>query len=132
MFKNMDGEENRVIFICDDCGLTRELVASLFSLAGYKKNKEFSSGVDLLKYINTSNSTIPQMIIIDYEMPVLNGFETICRIREVYKNILIVMLTSYELPIDLAVYLKINGIPVIKKPITKGKVDFIKQWAVIN
>jgi len=64
-------------------------------------NKDFdittlSNGMDALFYLQSGN--LPDVIICDVEMPVLNGFDFIKRIRECgfFDDVLLIMLSGKE------------------------------------
>lgn len=84
----------RKILAIDDEKSIRFIIENTF-------NKEFevitlSNGMDALYYIQSGN--LPDVIICDVEMPVMNGFEFIKRIREsgFFDEIPLIMLSGKE------------------------------------
>jgi DNA-binding NarL/FixJ family response regulator len=75
---------------CD--GLERVLTETgQFEILG-----KFHNGLTLLENLQSCN---PQLLIIDVEMPSLNGFDTIKRIRFKNPELVIVMLSMHEEPV---------------------------------
>lgn len=62
------------------------------------------NGLDLLKYLDSLNSfdPAPCLIILDVNMPLLNGKETLMKIREMdrFKNVPVVLFTTSSTELD--------------------------------
>jgi DNA-binding NarL/FixJ family response regulator len=83
------------IAIADDHGLYRSgLVELIHSLSDtYKVIIEASNGVDLLEKVNNNNI---DLIILDVDMPVLNGIETAKILLEKHPKLAILVITMLE------------------------------------
>ncbi|MEI6173552.1 MAG: response regulator transcription factor [Bacteroidota bacterium] len=84
-------------------------------------NKDFevtsiSNGMDALFYLQTGN--LPDVIICDVEMPVLNGFEFIRRIREsgFFDEIPLIMLSGKEESADKIKCFEMGADDYVLKP----------------
>ena len=84
-------------------------------------NKEFevttlSNGMDALYYIQSGN--LPDVIICDVEMPVMNGFEFIKRIREsgFFDEIPLIMLSGKEESADKIKCFEMGADDYVVKP----------------
>src|SRR5262245_52485332 len=70
--------------IAEDHAMVLEGIRSLISSTeGYRVSLEAANGEDFLDGLK-SNRAIPKISIIDIHMPVLDGFETIKRVKELY------------------------------------------------
>jgi DNA-binding NarL/FixJ family response regulator len=86
------------IGIVDDKALNRE--TTRYKLADYKEVKvvmESSNGQDFLEQIkNMDQDVIPNVVLMDLDMPVMNGIETIKIASAIYPNIKFIVLTIFE------------------------------------
>jgi DNA-binding response OmpR family regulator len=84
-------------------------------------NKDFdvttmSNGMDALFYLQSGN--LPDVIICDVEMPVLNGFDFIRRIREsgYFDEVLLIMLSGKEESADKIKCFEMGADDYVLKP----------------
>ena len=99
----------RVLVIEDDDGVRRFIVECLRSL-GYKVS-EASSGLEGLAQIHAET---PELLIVDYAMPGLNGVDVIKRSRDTAPNLPIILATGYA---DMeAVHRVLDAGQVLRKP----------------
>lgn len=86
---------NITVGIAEDHAMVRKGICELVnSFEGIEMIIEAENGQKLLDKIARSN--VPDVVLIDLEMPVLNGSETIKRLKEKYLNIKIIILTMHE------------------------------------
>ena len=104
----------RKILAIDDEKSIRFIIGNTF-------NKEFevttlSNGMDALYYIQSG--TLPDVIICDVEMPVMNGFEFIKRIREsgFFDEIPLIMLSGKEESADKIKCFEMGADDYVVKP----------------
>ena len=57
----------------------------------------FHNGLVLLNYLNTHSEELPDLIVLDINMPVKNGFVTLHELKQnpLLKSIPVIMLTSF-------------------------------------
>jgi CheY-like chemotaxis protein len=86
-------------------------------------------GEEALAYIrdicqqNNFNESVPELILLDINMPRMNGIEFLHELRQKYeKNFTVVILSSSENPQDVALSAKYNVDYYLVKPITEDKV----------
>ena len=113
---------NRVLIVDDSStmrGIVRKiLIASRFSLDVHEAS-EGKAAIDLLRTGNFG------MVFLDYNMPGLNGFETLAMIRRDYPAMAVVMITS---AVDNAVADRAHSAGAtafLKKPFYPGDIDEI-------
>ncbi len=92
----MSAKEKINICVVDDQQLFRQGLISLL-----KENKQFNilfeagNGQELFDTLKTK-STLPDVILLDIEMPVLDGVETTIRLKTKYPEIKIIILTMHD------------------------------------
>ena len=118
-----------IVFYADDDLDDLELVKDAF--AQYSKNVEVLTATDgskALSYLSNLKKydTLPCLIILDVNMPVINGKETLLRLREIehFQDVPVVLFTTSSQPMDKSFAKKYNA-GFITKPID------VKQMEVI-
>jgi len=91
-------KENRQIFVVDDDTFHLEIMKKLLSDQGEGNIRCYNSGVECLNNIHQN----PEIIFLDHQMDVYNGFETLRKIKRYNPNIFVVMVSAQE-DIDTAV-----------------------------
>lgn len=81
--------------IVDDSLESRMLLGEILTKAFGAQIVEAVNGKDALRKISTEK---PDVVFLDYEMPVMNGKETLKEIRSIreYRNLQVVMVTSHS------------------------------------
>ena len=105
------------VLVVDDS----KLVLTHISMLLESQNLNFilaSDGQEALDYINDSTSTKIDLIITDYEMPKMNGYELIKNIRERYsiEELPILVLSGTEDTYMITRFLKVGANDYIPKP----------------
>lgn len=82
------------VAIVDDHSRFRNTLADFLS-THYNVNiiLHADNGLELL---NQLEHTVPQVVLLDIEMPVMNGVETLTRLRKSYPDLRVIMLSSYN------------------------------------
>lgn len=134
------------IILADDEALFRQGIAFILQR---EKNFEIlfeaSDGAELIEYLNRNEQLLPDIILMDLKMPMLNGVEATKLIHRQYPQIRVIALTSYDskpfianmVQVGAASYLVKNATPkemvfTIKEVMNKGFYynDFVMQ--VVN
>jgi len=94
-------KKSLIIGIVDDCEETRERIKErvnrvILQEDGAKSFLLYSDGVDLL-----SSNAKHDIIILDYEMPVLNGLDTMVELNKLSPKPLVIFLTGIPMPFDV-------------------------------
>ncbi len=83
------------IAIVDDCSLIRFSLRTLISyLPGMKVQFEASNGKELFDKLQTI-AQIPDVIILDIGMPMVNGYEAIDEIKKKWSDVKVIILSQY-------------------------------------
>ena len=99
------------VLVVDDEGDIRELVRELLGRAGYDV-VEAPNGSEALKVFYAQQ---PDFVILDVQMPVLDGWETLTRIREV-SDVPVLMLTARAEELDKVRGLQAGADDYLTKP----------------
>src|SRR3954464_6358377 len=109
------------ILIADDDQEDRYLLYTAFDEIGRSNDIYLvENGLQVFKYLEASfePSDIPSLIVLDLNMPLLNGMETLLRLKahSVYKNIPVIMFTTSIHEVEKERCLEIGAADFIKKP----------------
>ncbi|MCF7934224.1 MAG: response regulator transcription factor [Spirochaetia bacterium] len=84
------------IIICDDQDIVREGLATIL---GTEQTIHIistaSDGQDLLDQLRDHDRSLPQLILLDLKMPILNGIQAVREIRKYWPQIKVLILTTY-------------------------------------
>ena len=92
-------KSNIRIALVDDHKIVREGIAQLLSHSGFEIVLEAENGLDLLEKV--SHVDTPDICILDINMPVMNGYKTMYKIRETYPEMKVLILSSYCNPFGI-------------------------------
>ncbi len=118
-----------IVFYADDDLDDLELVKDAF--AQYSKDVEVLTAADgskALSYLSNLKKydTLPCLIILDVNMPIINGKELLLRLREIehFEEVPIVLFTTSSQPLDKN-FAKKHNAGFITKPIDVKQMEFI-------
>jgi CheY-like chemotaxis protein len=109
------------ILIADDDQEDRYLLHTAFEEIG-RSNDIFlvENGMQVFSYLDASvhQHNMPSLIVLDFNMPVMNGMETLLRLKahSVYRNIPVIIYTTSIHEVEKARCLQIGAADFIKKP----------------
>jgi len=83
-----------VFHIIDDEEILCELATELISSAGFEASS-YTNPVDYLNYVNSNDYVVPDAIFTDIQMPSMNGYELIDKIRSKFPDMKIVVVSGY-------------------------------------
>jgi CheY-like chemotaxis protein len=109
------------ILIADDDQEDRYLLRTAFEEIGLSNDIYLvENGLQVFKYLETSieDTSMPSLIVLDLNMPILNGMETLSRLKahSLFKNIPVIMFTTSIHEVEKAKCLEIGAADFIKKP----------------
>lgn len=110
--------DNIKIVLADDEALFRKGIS--FILEKQKNINvifEASNGQELITFLN-EQITLPDIIIVDLKMPVLNGVETTKIVKATYPDIKIIALTSYHTKSFIANMIDVGAVSYLVKNTT--------------
>ena len=91
-----------IVFYADDDEDDREFVAEAFQLYDDIELKMFTDGTELLRHIDVRPHPLPCLVILDINMPKVDGKDALRILRQKpgYENIPAVLFTTSTLPAD--------------------------------
>src|SRR5690242_18805022 len=96
----MKTESRLRLFLVEDHHLMRQGLAALLNTRGdVEVVGEAANGVEALAQVEAAH---PDVIIIDFSMPVMNGVETTRRIRERLQKVPVLILSMYSDPVGVS------------------------------
>ena len=129
------------ILIADDDQEDRYLLHTAFEEIG-RSNDIFlvENGLQVFTYLDSSmeQTNMPSLIVLDLNMPILNGMETLLRLKahNIYKDIPVIMFTTSVHEVEKEKCLAIGAADFIKKPArfqqTISTAKFLHESAIEN
>lgn len=93
--KDSQDDKKILVAFADDHTTVRKTVAAFLNgLGGIEVIAEAGNGKELIDAIAASERQ-PDVVILDINMPVMNGFETVLRLKERWEHIRILVLTTF-------------------------------------
>jgi CheY-like chemotaxis protein len=110
-----DTKRERHVLVVDDAASNRKLVCRILKSKGFTCD-EAENGLQCVE-MTESNPSKYEMIILDYEMPIMDGPTAAQKIRARKDQILIIGVTGNVLPEDIEHFLKKGANIVLPKPV---------------
>ena len=113
------------VMLVDDVDHVRRMLRNMLDLDGFEVVAEAASGVVALDLIADAN---PDVVVIDYSMPDMDGIETASRIRALRPDQVMIMYTAYLQPeveqqareVGIALVLgKVEGLESLEREISR-------------
>ena len=116
------------IFIVDDSRIIRKVLTSTLKEAGHEVIVEAANGEEALKAFET---VTPDLVTLDITMPVMDGLETLEKIRSDYPDLKVVMISAAGQKNKVMQALKLGALDFIRKPVEKDEMlDVINKHVV--
>lgn len=93
LFSGMKPEDIRSVIICDDDRFIIDSLRGLLDGTGYRVIGDASNGLDLVRLCE---ETRPDIVIVDIEMPVMDGIEATRNLTENGLAKCVIVLTSFD------------------------------------
>ncbi len=108
--------------VIDDSSATRMILARILGELGYTVEKA-ENGADALHKL--SKMSRPELILIDWNMPVMNGYEFLVKARSMpeYDNVTMMMVTTETEIEQVLKALEAGANEYVMKPFTKDIID---------
>lgn len=113
------------VMVVDDTDHVRRMLRNMLELDGFEVVAEAAGGTEALELVGGAN---PDVVVIDYKMPDLDGLQTASRIRAERPDQVIILYTAFVDPelqrqareVGIAVVLgKIEGLESLEREITR-------------
>lgn len=107
---------NRILIVDDEPGI-REVLKDLLEIRGYQVSTS-ANGEDAIEAIR---DIFPQVVILDYLMPGMDGLEVLSKIKKEYPEVLVAILTGAGSEYIAVKAMKLGADDYICKPIEKER-----------
>jgi CheY-like chemotaxis protein len=113
------------VMLVDDVDHVRRMLRNMLDLDGFEVVAEASDGASALELVDEAN---PDVVVIDYSMPGMDGIETASRIRAQRADQVMIMYTAYLQPeieqqardVGIALVLgKVEGLESLEREISR-------------
>jgi len=119
----MNNSKKIRVALVDDHILLRNALANLIdSFENCQVIHQSENGKELLDKISQDN--IPDVVLLDLNMPVMNGFETANELQKKHSEIAVLMLTMYDSELTLIQLLQAGVKGFLKKDIHPSELNF--------
>ena len=119
------------VALTDDHVLLRNALATLINSFGdCKVIQQTSNGKELITEISKDN--LPDVVLLDLNMPEMNGFETATWLRDNYPSIHVLMLTMYDSELTLIRLLQAGVKGFLKKDIHPNELKYAIHSVIEN
>ena len=117
--------------MADDHVLLRDALAGLINnFENCRVTVSANNGEELINAIKAGH--VPDVVILDLNMPVMNGFDTALYLQKNHPNVKILMLTMYDSEIALIRLLQSGVKGFLKKDIHPNELKFAIQQVMIS
>lgn len=84
------------IVIADDDCLVAKLLEDFFNVSSeYDVLFTVADGNELMKQLDLSSQTLPEIVLLDLKMPGMNGIDALQRLKKSYPSIKVIIISSY-------------------------------------
>lgn len=119
-------ENKQLILVVDDETSVRTVLKALLRREGY----EVETASDGEEAVRKVNSLQPAMVIMDIRMPKKDGIEAFREIREIDKNIQVIMMTAFAAVETAVEAMKLGAFDYIIKPFNNDEVKILVKRAM--
>jgi len=103
------------VIIVDDSKIAREILKTSLIDIGHEIIAEAKEGIEAIKLFKQLK---PDLLTIDLEMPIMGGIETIQTIRNLDKNVKMILITSVINKRDIIIATNKGASAYLKKPLS--------------
>jgi DNA-binding response OmpR family regulator len=92
---------SKLIMVIDDSATVRKIIETCLGREGFEV-KGFGDGVEAVKWLTEPQSPVPDLVLLDIELPKMDGYEVARRLKTKprFRNTVIVMLSRRDGVID--------------------------------
>jgi len=118
--KKTHNRNDNLVLIVDDSLTVRKATAKFLQKKGYE-SATAENGLEAIKYLETE--ILPSIILLDIEMPVMDGFEALQRIKNIdyLKDIPVVIISSRAVDKHINFAKSIGALDFLGKPFSEEK-----------
>lgn len=116
----MDARSKTVLYADDDADDKLWVIEACKALDSSLQIKFVANGRDVLNYLSSAHSELPGLIVLDLNMPELDGRQTLLKLKgdEKYRNIPVIIVTTSSNKVDREVCQRLGAELFLVKPDT--------------
>ncbi len=114
------------VLIVDDEELIRETLKRIFREEGYFIETAINGSDAIQKF----NDTKFDVVLLDINLPDINGLKVLEKLKEIEPDILVIMITGYASVEDAVKAMKIGAYDYMEKPLKKATVKLVVKLAI--
>lgn len=114
---------NKSVLIVDDDRSQRRLIANVIRKSVDLQTTEAENGRDALRILGKDDENATCLVVLDIEMPVMNGFETLDIIKQNYPDLPVIVLTGSGHADDAVLAMKKGANDFLTKPVEDTRLD---------
>ena len=111
----LTSQASQLILVVEDNPDNRYLITAILEESDYK----YITAENGEEAVTKAKESLPGLILMDIQLPEMNGFEATKQIRKIYPNLPIVAQTAYAMPEDRVKSFEAGCNDFIVKPINK-------------
>jgi len=124
---------SKKLLIVEDSRLLRRMMIKLLKSKDYACEEAEDGEKALIKYTEmVADNNTPHAILMDFEMPVMNGPTATAKLREMGCSCLIVGVTGNVLPADVTFFMEHGANAVLPKPLILEDLEYILYSDAVN
>jgi CheY-like chemotaxis protein len=116
-----DGFAKKTVAVVDDDQDIAKLLAMYLRRSGYQVYTVAYNGRQLIQEIASSRKA-PDVILMDYRMPEMNGLDAADQIRKLFPDTRIVIVTGYD---EIRERALVNGLAFLHKPFSLADLEHV-------
>ena len=105
----------KLALVVDDSPIQRRVLSRLLEEEGYRVCSAYDGENAVQMYISQQ----PELVLMDINMPVMNGFDALQEIREKYSGLIVIAQTAFAMAEEKQKCLNLGCNDYISKPIKK-------------
>ena len=121
----------QLVMVIDDSLVIRKIVETCLHRAGYDI-KSFPDGVEALCWLNTTEARIPDLVVVDLELPRLDGYQVMQQIkaRPALAHTRLVILSRHDGVLDRLKGLLVGAHTYLTKPFKTDRLLAVIQTSL--
>ncbi len=119
---------SKLVMVIDDSATVRKIIETCLGREGFEV-KTFNDGVDAVRWLTEPQSPIPDLVLLDIELPKMDGYEVARRLKtkQCFHDTVIVMLSRRDGVIDRLKGRLVGARDYVSKPFKTQDIIAITQ-----
>lgn len=113
---------NKYVLIVDDDRTERRLIKNILRNISELQSTDAENGKDALRILSQGHHEIC-LIILDLDMPIMNGFETLSHVNKLYPLIPVIILTGDHNTDNVVKAMKAGAADFLSKPVENARLE---------